>query len=96
MLGCLVVVRRLAPGSLKTEVERGPLAPRRREPPAEAVVPARIREPEPELRGADEAVSQQREAVTQPRIEPSALRRVLVVFGVVRRAGSTPIGALTF
>ena len=88
MLGLPVAVRGLAASALQPEFQSARVALRQPEPPAEAVLPMRFREPEPELRCGREPVRERREPVAEPDLESALSKRVAVV--VRRKPGHGP------
>ena len=57
VLPLAIIVRALVSRPFKREIERNPVAPRKSEPPAQAVFAARVGEPDTDLRCADEPMN---------------------------------------
>ena len=93
MLG--VGVRGLAPGGVEPDLEAGVAAPRRRQTPAEPVVPPGVREPQAEMRRAGEATAEERDAVAELDLQPARARGGAVVVigrgaGYLMRSAAMP------
>ena len=79
MIGSRVAVRGLAARALQPEFQCARVALRQADPPAEAVVPIRLRQPEPDFRRGREPARERRKSIAEPDLESALSKRVAVV-----------------
>ena len=88
MIGSRVAIRGLAARALQPEFQGARVALRQADPPAEAILPMRLRQPEPDFRRGREPARERRKSIAEPDLETALSKRVAIV--VRRKPGHGP------